>query len=408
MGARIALTYFLSYALVVKAEIVLDQNIMQLSLNAAKLSKLSYQANTHPDGSQYGLTMENAHYYNSAISPDMAIVAKVGGYCYASFRGTEKTNLDDWLQNVNPHSDKICNDDGDCCDAREGFVDAYNAPFRDQLEADLASCVSSCNDMNECVVLTGHSQGGAIANVAAVVFSQYSPYVITFGQPGAVHEPCPDIISEKYYRYINTIIDGNKLEHDLVPFAPMMDSSFFGYPIILSPQSDAVASYGLDTDLDILDFHINFDPFRAHSMDGGDYGYIQRIEAVMSHNQYPINSNGWALGEVCSDDGECISGRCDDNICKNLLGSCEACDEDSDCVSGSCYLSKCTRMDLLVDNGCDCVFDNDCASGRCEGYFDWECEAKLGNGHSCSEDSDCVSNNCQFSWSGWSSGWKCS
>mmetsp|Transcript_33400 Transcript_33400/g.44559 ORF Transcript_33400/g.44559 Transcript_33400/m.44559 type:complete len:175 (-) Transcript_33400:131-655(-) len=170
--------------------------------------------------------------------------------------------------------------------------------------------------------------------------------------------------------------------------------------IIVSPQSDAVASYGLDTHPDLLDFHINVEPFQAHTLNsnGEDYGYIQRIEALMSNSTYPLRSDGWGVGEACSDDGECISGLCSDRICKEVLGSCESCNDDSECASGKCYLSKCSRMDLMIDNGCTCVFDSDCSSGRCEGPFGWKCEAKKSTGESCNEDSDCESGDCSWLW----------
>mmetsp|Transcript_35758 Transcript_35758/g.52400 ORF Transcript_35758/g.52400 Transcript_35758/m.52400 type:complete len:416 (+) Transcript_35758:109-1356(+) len=399
MRMRTASKLLLSSALAAQAHAIwLDEKIMTLSLNAAKLSDLSYIAHEEPDGSLYGMTLDDAHYYVSEDSPDTAIVTKVDGYCYGVFRGTESTNLDDWKQNIDPRTDEVCNDDGGCCDARQGFVRAYEAPFKDQFEADLVECAASCDDPDECVVLTGHSQGGAIANLAAIINVDLNPYVITFGQPAAVHEPCPYINSEKYYHYINSVMDGDELEHDVVPFGPGLGSSFFGYMIIVSPQSDAVANYGLNAYPDISDFHLNIEPFKAHSMDGGEegFGYIQRIEALMSHDEYPIPAGGWHQGDACSDDGECISGFCNENLCSGLLDSCESCDDNEDCISGNCYLGSCTRIDQQVDNGCSCFFSSDCDSGRCDSL---ECMSRLPNGSSCNEDSDCISDSCGW-WSG--------
>eukprot|EP00565_Helicotheca_tamesis_P002242 CAMPEP_0185738276 /NCGR_PEP_ID=MMETSP1171-20130828/32447_1 /TAXON_ID=374046 /ORGANISM="Helicotheca tamensis, Strain CCMP826" /LENGTH=397 /DNA_ID=CAMNT_0028409443 /DNA_START=207 /DNA_END=1401 /DNA_ORIENTATION=+ len=302
---------------------------MTLSHNAAILSSLSYDADEQPDGSTHGIVLEDAHYYVSENSPDKAIVANVDGYCYFAFAGSE-ADVSDWMQNFDPRTEPVYDDDGNSCDAREGFVRAYNAPFKEEAEGALRGCAATCDNPEECVVLTGHSQGGSIANLAAIRFHDLSPYVITFGQAGSVHEPCPQINSEKYYRYINSILDGDELEHDPVPFAPMVGSSFQGYMIIVSPMSDAVASYGLDADVDMTNFHINVFPFQAHRLDEGDYGYLQRMDAIMSHNHYPVPSDGWKIGEPCSDEGECISGRCDNNVCENAMGTCEPCDEDSD------------------------------------------------------------------------------
>mmetsp|Transcript_4543 Transcript_4543/g.6055 ORF Transcript_4543/g.6055 Transcript_4543/m.6055 type:complete len:124 (-) Transcript_4543:183-554(-) len=52
--------------------------------------------------------------------------------------------------------------------------------------------------------------------------------------------------SERHYCYVNSVVDGNNLEHAVKPFDPLFGSRFFGYMIIISPQSDAVATYGLD------------------------------------------------------------------------------------------------------------------------------------------------------------------
>jgi len=349
MTRRIALTLLLSSALAAKADldIVLDEKIMSLSLNSAKLSKLAYLANDSPDGSEFdfNIVLEDAHYYVSPSSPDMAIVAKVDGYCYASFRGTEPTSPSDWLQNFDPGTDTICNEQGECCDAREGFVDAYNAPYKQQLENDVKSCVETCDDMDECLVLTGHSQGGAIANVAAVVFAEYKPYVYTFGQPGSVHEPCPYINSNKYIRYVNAIMDGEAMEHDLVPFVPMVGSRFQGCMIVISHQTYAVASFGLLPDPLTKDFSLNIEPFLAHTMSSpeSDHGYTQRIMAIMAHNKYPVPMDGWKSGDACGNNsGECASGRCDDYLCMEKEENGASCNEDSDCLSGNCaWYFKC-------------------------------------------------------------------
>jgi pimeloyl-ACP methyl ester carboxylesterase len=45
------------------------------------------------------------------------------------------------------------------------------------MEASLRECAKDCLNPDECVVLTGHSQGGAIAAVAALYFSDLNPYV---------------------------------------------------------------------------------------------------------------------------------------------------------------------------------------------------------------------------------------
>ena len=58
---------------------------------------------------------------------------------------------------------------------------AYDTPYRSDMEKSLRDCAKDCVNKDECVVLTGHSQGGAIAAVAAVHLADLNPYVITFG-----------------------------------------------------------------------------------------------------------------------------------------------------------------------------------------------------------------------------------
>eukprot|EP00957_Ditylum_brightwellii_P210860 15365494-Ditylum_brightwellii.AAC.1 len=226
----------LSSALSAQAHAIwLDEKVMTLSLKAAKLSDVSFSTHKEPNRSLYRITLDDTHYYVSQDSSDMAIITKV--------------------------DNKVCNNDKGCCNARQGFFCAYEAPFNDQFEADLVECAASCNDPDECVTLIGHSQGGAIANLAAIISVDLNPYVITFGQLAAVHEPCLYINSEKYYCYINSVMDGNELEHDVVPFSLGWD------------PSGAVANYGLIVYPNISNFHLNIEPFQTHSMDGGEESF---------------------------------------------------------------------------------------------------------------------------------------
>jgi len=118
--------------------------------------------------------LEDAHFYTCSKAYDEAILANVDGYYYAASRPVEQS-LKTWATGGKT---KIL------AQARAGFTRAYNAPSSAKLEADLKECAASCK---------GQSQTG-IANVADVVFSKHNSYAITFGQPGAVHDPCPHII----------------------------------------------------------------------------------------------------------------------------------------------------------------------------------------------------------------------
>jgi hypothetical protein len=169
----------------VSAELVLDDKIMNLSKTAGELSVLAFAENPSSDG------YDSLTFFDD--EPDQALVVKKMGYCFAAFRGTT-LRLDDWRQNFMLGTEEVCKGptaDEDCCFTRKGFYQAYNTAYKAGMEAALRECASDCSDPDECVVLTGHSQGAAIAAVAALYLSDLNPYVITFGQPLTVDQPCP-------------------------------------------------------------------------------------------------------------------------------------------------------------------------------------------------------------------------
>jgi pimeloyl-ACP methyl ester carboxylesterase len=174
------------------------------------------------------------------------------GYCFAAFRGTT-LRLDDWRQNFLLGTEQVCKGskgDKECCFTRKGFYPAYNTVYKRDLETALRECAGYCSDPEGCVVLTGHSQGAAIAAVAALYLSDLNPYVITFGQPLTVDQPCPLIHSQRYYRYVNSKdsvegrVDG--ISYDPVPFLPVDGMDSFGHMIILPSDNTGVAYIGLD------------------------------------------------------------------------------------------------------------------------------------------------------------------
>ena len=101
-------------------EPILDERVMEISRVSAKLAALAYESSPQEqsasvlDASPPGnLAMVSAsaaaiaatintlpNYINFYTNePDQAIVARYGGRCYISFRGTE-VNADDWSQNI--------------------------------------------------------------------------------------------------------------------------------------------------------------------------------------------------------------------------------------------------------------------------------------------------------------------
>eukprot|EP00549_Striatella_unipunctata_P026069 CAMPEP_0118710652 /NCGR_PEP_ID=MMETSP0800-20121206/23531_1 /TAXON_ID=210618 ORGANISM="Striatella unipunctata, Strain CCMP2910" /NCGR_SAMPLE_ID=MMETSP0800 /ASSEMBLY_ACC=CAM_ASM_000638 /LENGTH=459 /DNA_ID=CAMNT_0006614919 /DNA_START=215 /DNA_END=1591 /DNA_ORIENTATION=+ len=400
------------------ADVVLDEKIMNLSRQAAILSSLAYEE--HPIGDAY----DHFGFYDE--EPDQALIAKKDGYCFGAFRGTTLTWID-WQQNFDPGKVDACVSDTECCGTRAGFYKAYMTTYVKDFEASLRDCAKECENPNECVVLTGHSQGGAIAALAGFLMYDLNPYVITFGQPPTIDSPCPKINSNRWYRYVNTKDSSLQgISYDPVPFVPGLGADQFGHMLLLGNDDTGIAYIGLD--VQTVFTPLNIAGFEAHNMVKGETefpGYLDRIEAVMAKTSYPVRTSGYVGGTICTQGVECEldvcksettfsykkcfadecvvdddcpeTGRCDNGLCIAKLGSCEYCDEDSDCASGVCSgLRRCAGPSGLLDDLCICAINSDCESGRCEGVSERVCEAKLVDGLGCNEPSDCVSGHCNL------------
>jgi pimeloyl-ACP methyl ester carboxylesterase len=451
--------------------LVLSQELMELTHAAAALSRLTFvddpegeaaaQANsTSPTSS----SMSWKRFQVFQEEPDLAIVAKQSGRCFAVFRGTVNDGpkaVADWIENLDVTTEQVCwVDDAAaattssyCCGVKNGFLTAYNNGFRDDLVKAIRECAADCTNANECVVLAGHSQGGAIAAIAALHLGDLNPYVITFGKPPAIDAPCPMITSSRWFRYVNTAGGGGGtndatadddgvfstgtagIAYDIVPFVPELGSAaHFGHMIVLGNDPTGVVYVGLDAQTSFYPVSV-----RAHGIAtdlGSDSapGYLDRIQALQryydSQAPYPVRQTGYGAGSVCTQDVECESNRCErdgwtiwahkrcagsecddssnpcstgdsrceDGLCVPKLSSCQACDEDSDCQSGKCGWNRRCAGDStgLMDDLCFCATGSDCRSGRCEGIVPRVCQPRLNAGAFCTEDNDCVSNQCSW------------
>lgn len=149
---------------------VLDEELIALSLRTAQLAaELNLSENPSVLG---GIVYID--------EPDAAIFLQEEKYCFGIFRGSTP-NIADWIQNLNPFNGQVCSTKGECCTTRKGFQDAYDLPdYKEALESNLRGCKANCTDCE--IVLAGHSQGGAIASIAAVAMDDLDPTVIAFGQ----------------------------------------------------------------------------------------------------------------------------------------------------------------------------------------------------------------------------------
>lgn len=147
------------------------------------------------------------------------------------------------------------------------------------------------------------------------------------------------------------------------------------------------------------------------------------------------------LDDYCSDNGQCISGWCYYDRCRQPMGVLSTCVENYECLSGFCNSGNCGR---LRDNGEWCYSHEQCQSKRCdigswwgpdnsekcipvdgtgvsgEDFCDhnnqcqsgWcyasRCRTTKGNGIDCSSDEECQSKRCDVgSWWGPDNSGKC-
>jgi hypothetical protein len=92
----VALTFLMSALHVVRADVVLDEELIALSLRTAQLAA---ELNLSEDPSIPGGIV----YIDE---PDAAIFLQEEKYCFGIFRGTTP-NIADWIQNLNPFNGQI-------------------------------------------------------------------------------------------------------------------------------------------------------------------------------------------------------------------------------------------------------------------------------------------------------------
>jgi hypothetical protein len=248
----------------------------------------------------------------------------------------------------------------------------------------------SYNDTN--LIISGHSQGGAIAAIAGVIFGKYNPLVITFGQPptfvrevdtqnmtDSENASCTALPPENYWRFINSekqknLVFQDNIDYDPVPFIPLFtfdngskvavkddNGILWGYHIgasILLPPGD---TNGRETASSSVVYfkkedrfpEANLSIFFEHSdsidtdfLEGLIQGGIQnafvsahsittysyKLQYLKSYGRNPLQINGFDEGSVCNNNYEC-HGKCIKSICSNGEVDQE-CLSDSDCQDG--------------------------------------------------------------------------
>ena len=241
---------------------ILPQDVSRsfVAVRLALVVNKAYKGDIDTIATKYGFDPSDGIYLEFGI--DAVYLARVNDrYCAAAFRGTAIFQIRDWLINIdlepvafgaairerqqeqesNAGNDAIDATSLEQCDVHSGYNDAYaNFEYRDQVENFLNECQSECVECE--TILTGHSQGGGIAAIAAL-YMKYnpstdttnnndSPYVITFGGPQSLGAGCDPLISEnerkRWFRYVMAREHkgpGDELVYDPIPhlFARLLD-----------------------------------------------------------------------------------------------------------------------------------------------------------------------------------------
>lgn len=251
--------------------------------------------------------------------PDRAILAQKSGYCFLAFRGTDFSRLRDVHQWIQHGKDIVCPMGGaaspNCCETRSGFAAAYRTSYQSTLEEDLRDCTKTCTDPTNCVIMTGHSSGGSIAQVAAVVWHDVNPWVISFGSTPALNPECTGVDRIRWFHYVNTRRSWRgQLLYDQFPFLSWDRGLVnLGYVLVLSDDTSGIANLGLNLSqkpgpVDQTSL------FTMHKITTGSRkypGYRDRIKTlVATTNAYHPLRNGFAPDFPCQVNAECQSRQC--------------------------------------------------------------------------------------------------
>lgn len=232
-------------------------------------------------------------------STDKVLVAFRSESCYVAWDGAQVKNLADaFLQSVLPRlfSARMCGSAG-CCQVEQGMAGAYRSDYVEEFERAVDECFHRC-DGGCPVILTGHSQGGAIASVAAIQLAQYNPTLVTFGQHRSHRYNCEVLRNMDTYLRVNSVCeeDGRPL-YDNIPFTGVGRHA----GTFLLVGAGGVATLGYNADLWMMPL--------------GDCHGITHNYAMPIRNLVAGPMDGFVDGFPCTRHMECQSKQCVHDTC---------------------------------------------------------------------------------------------
>jgi hypothetical protein len=358
----------------------LTEPILEMSYQAVRLSALAYENSTvyrDGNGSFAHSDYESIQFYT--VEPNQAILAQKDGRCYVAFRGTTLP-FPDWQHDLNWNESIVYKDNndtlGEFCETHQAYSEFLRTDTVLSSLSDLVQCVATCPNPDECVVLAGHSQGGADAAILSILIHYLKPMVFTYGMPPAIDKGCTLVPSDRFYRYVNYEEgegENDDQGFDAIPYSkPFVGNSVhYGQYILVGPDPDAAKYLGTDTNYTFRPSLVDRASISAHTLSGEPFSYVARITALRNATSFPVSLQGFDIGVHCKPSYPelCASGSCRGYQCSEkatelcVLASCTV---DSDCASGSCVWGACATSDRLVENGCPCRSSANCVSGECQ------------------------------------------
>lgn len=272
--------------------------------------------------------------------------------CIVGFRGSGEIAFPgigltlslDGMQNINFISKEYCAKNATtdlCCDVHSGFLSAYETSYQQDLEAIIENeCIAAGREL----ILTGHSQGAGVAQVAALRYADYNPKLYLFGSPATFKDECLSrVIKNDFIRFLNVESDRRFLYTSIDYDAVGIQGSIFrlnglanafglneGALLVLPPdteQSTACSYYAnattepferrpirYVTKLDVFDLfrrpsRLSFGFLSVHMPDSYE-NKIKAIRESIGPSGGQVQLNGFESGVVCLFDGECESKQC--------------------------------------------------------------------------------------------------
>ena len=213
-------------------------------------------------------------YYESTDKRDAVLVAVYENECIIAFRGTKPVQsmeingpfdiiptfaaagFEDILQNLGTamkqnlvsktNSNKTCSVGSSFYN---GYFNVYNHSSTARSAPSKGTPSFEKHIDQECVtqglplVFTGHSQGAALAQFAALRYEAQQPTTIVFAPAPAFFDDCPHVPHERVINFVNTETAFKLgIEYDFVPFADVLLRRILDNPNLslwkLLPQND--------------------------------------------------------------------------------------------------------------------------------------------------------------------------